>query len=163
MALVIEDGTGKSDAQSYVSSSDIATYAQLYGLTPPASANPAIMQAMRFIEGMYFDRWIGIKKTEEQALAWPRAYAVRRDGYSISESTIPQCLKDAVCALALKVTDGEDLLPKFTRSDVALEEQVGPLRVKYAAGAPAIAIYRDIEAILIPIVIPRMFGKVARS
>lgn len=163
MALIIEDGTAKPNAQAYVTSAEVAAYARLYGLAPPTSADADIMKAMRYLEGYYYERWIGVKRTEEQSLSWPRAYAVRMDGWTVEESEIPKEVKDAVCALALRSRDGDNLIPDLTRGDSVLEEQIGPLRVKYASNARTIPIYRDIEFILKPIVRPMGFPTIVRT
>lgn len=151
MALVIEDGSGKTNAQSYVSVANVVTYADLYGLQHSHVTEAVVMRAMRYLEGAYFERWIGIKKTEEQSLAWPRAWATRKDGYTQSENTIPIEIKNAVCALAIRGTPNVDLSPDITRSDATVEEEVGPLRVKYRENAPTVTIYRDVELMLKPV------------
>lgn len=163
MALILEDGTGKVNSQTYVLGTDVAAYARLYGLAPPASADADIMKAMRYVEGAYYERWVGLKKTDDQALSWPRAYAARRDGWTVDESEIPKELKDAVCALALRSRDGDNLIPDLTRSDSVLEEQIGPIRVKYAANARTVPLYRDIEFILKPICQPLGFPQIVRT
>jgi hypothetical protein len=163
MALILEDGSAKVDSQTYVTGQDVAAYARLYGLAPPVSADSDIMKAMRYLEGAYYSRWIGVKRTEEQALSWPRAYAVRRDGWTVEESEIPKEVKDAVCALALRSRNGENLIPDLTRGDSVLEEQIGPIRVKYAQNARTIPIYRDIEFILTPIVTSLGFPRIIRT
>jgi hypothetical protein len=163
MPLIIETGTGRADAQSYVTAGDVATYAVLFGLTPPTSPNVSIMQAMRYLEGCYYDRWVGYKKSELQALSWPRAFANRRDGWTIPESTIPKEVKDAVCALAIKHGNGEDLLPAVTAANRIKKEQIGPIMVEYADNAPSYTMYKDIEFILTSVLSSRNFAKVART
>lgn len=163
MALIVEDGSGLSNAQTYVSAADVASYAATYGLTPPAFPNTAIMKAMRYLEGMFYDRWVGYKKTEEQSLSWPRANATKRDGWSISESSIPREVKDAVCALAIRSSDGEDLTPDVTNANKVKKEQIGPIMVEYATGAPSYTIYKDIEFILTSITTQRYSAKVMRT
>lgn len=151
MALVIEDGSAKTNAQSYVSLLDVVNYGASYGLSTTHVDEPTIMRAMRYLEGAYFERWIGVKRTEDQTLSWPRAWATRQDGYTNSESTIPNEVKNAVCALAIRAVSGVNLSPDITRNDVTIEEEIGPIRVKYATNAQIIAIYRDIELILKPV------------
>lgn len=164
MALVIEDGSGKTNAQSYVSVADVQSYATLYGLSSAHVTEAVVMRAMRYLEGNYLARWIGVKKTEEQALSWPRAWATRRDGYTQGESIIPVEVKNAVCALAIRSTSDVDLSPDITRDSTTLEEEVGPLRVKYAANSPVVAIFRDVELILRPVILfGGNSGKVMRS
>ncbi len=151
MALVIEDGSGKTNAQSYVSVADVQAYGVTYGLTTTGLTEAMVMRAMRYLEDIYFERWIGVKKTEEQALAWPRAWATRKDGYTQGESTIPVEVKNAVSALAIRAITSTSLAPDITRSDAVLEEEVGPIRVKYRDNAPTVTIYRDVDAMLKPV------------
>lgn len=164
MALVIEDGSGKSNAQSYVSVADVEAYGVIYGLSTTGLTEPMIMRAMRYLEGNYYERWIGLKRTEEQALSWPRAWATRRDGYTQSESAIPVEVKNAVCALAIRAITTTDLAPDLTRADSAMEEEVGPIRVRYFNNAPTVAIFRDVELILRPVIaMDGKSGKIYRS
>jgi hypothetical protein len=163
MSLVIEDGSGLANAQSYVTIVDVANYAAAFGLTPPTSPNAAIMTAMRYLEGMFYDRWVGVKKTENQALSWPRAYATKRDGWAVPESTIPNEVKNAVCALAIRVGNGEDITPDITAASKTKKEQIGPIMVEYADFAPTYPTFVDIEFTLKSVVRPRGSAKVIRT
>jgi hypothetical protein len=164
MTLVIEDGSGKTNAQSYVSVADVEAYGVIYGLTTTGITEALVMRAMRYLEGNYYERWIGLKRTEEQALAWPRAWATRRDGYTQSESTIPVEIKNAVCALAIRAISTPDLSPDLTRADSAMEEEVGPIRVRYMTNAPTVTIFRDVELMLRPVLaLNGNSGKIFRS
>lgn len=164
MTLVIEDGSGKSDSQSYVSVADVQAYGLAYNISSTHVTDAVVLTAMRYLEGNYYERWIGIKKTETQALSWPRAWATRRDGYTQGESVIPKEVKDAVCALALRATPGVNLSPDITRDDSVMEEEVGPIRVRYFNSAPTVAIYRDVELILRPVIAMNSNGgKIYRS
>ncbi len=164
MALVIEDGSGKINSQSYVSLADVNAYADLYGLSHSHVTESVIMRAMRYLEGNYFERWIGVKKTETQALSWPRAWATRKDGYTQGESVIPVEVKNAVCALAIRATPNVNLSPDLVRGDFAVEEEIGPIRVKYANNAPAITVFRDVELMLRPVLsMSGVNGRIFRS
>jgi hypothetical protein len=141
---------------------EVAAYATLYGIHPSHVTDADIMRATQFLEGNYFTRWIGLKRTENQALSWPRGFATRRDGWNVSESIVPKEVKDASCALALRARSTPNLFPDISRSDNAIEEQIGPIRVKYAPFTQTVTIYRDIEFILRPIVSPLNSGKILR-
>jgi hypothetical protein len=162
VALIVEDGTAKADAQTYVSTAEVTAYASLYGLSATGLTEGHIMQAMRYIEGAYFGRWVGVKYSEAQALQWPRSFAERQDGWSIYQNEIPKELKDAVSALAIRAINS-DLNPDITRNSAAIEEEVGPIRVKYANYAPVVTVFRDVELILRNIVSPMRAGKVVRT
>lgn len=162
MALIIEDGTAKADAQSYVSLADVTAYGTLYGISTTGITEGAIMRAMRYIENAYYYRWVGVKYSENQALQWPRTFAQRNDGWTIEQNEIPKELKDAVCALAIRAINS-DLAPDITRASGAIEEEVGPIRVKYAQNATVITIFRDVDLILRPITTSAMAGKIVRT
>lgn len=162
MALIIEDGSGKENAQAYVTPADVLAYANLYGLGNGHVQDGEIMRATQFLEGNFYARWVGIKKTEKQSLSWPRAYATRQDGWIVSESVVPVEVKNASCALAIRAKTTQNLIPDVTRSDNAIEEQIGPIRVKYAPNAQVVTLFRDIEFILFPIILPRTSGKILR-
>ena len=79
MTLIIEDGTGKPDAESYASAEDLAMYAVKFGVSIPAEvpAQEALLRrAALAMDGM---TWKGRKSDSEQALAWPRCRAGLRD------------------------------------------------------------------------------------
>lgn len=129
MALVVEDGSGKADAESYLTVVDADTYHTNFG-TASASwggastsdKEVALRKATRYLEAsIYVRRWRGQKSTTTQALAWPRAGVILDDlsadmdlyvpgGYQIAADEIPQRLKDATAILASKVIEGDDLL-----------------------------------------------------
>jgi hypothetical protein len=162
VTLVIEDGSGKENAQSYVDVADVLAYATLYGLGTPAVTSGDIMRAMQFFESYFFGRWVGLKQTDKQALSWPRAFAVRRDGWGIESNFIPVEVKNAASALAIRATTTQNLFPDISRGDQAIEEQIGPIRVKYATNTPVVTVFRDIEFIVRPLVTPLTAGKIHR-
>lgn len=117
MALVKEDGTGLSNANSYASVADCDTYheSHLYATdwtgATTATKEAALIMASRLIDGSY--QFNGRKYTTEQSLQWPRercpdpdrnegvytALSVnRRLDFDVDE--IPRGLTDAVCETA---------------------------------------------------------------
>lgn len=151
MAFTVEDGTGKSDANSYVSVANADAYFTEQG-TPTewaAASNTekenALVTATRYIEARY--RWVtGEIKSTTQALGWPRLDAEDRYDRTIDSSVIPQQLKDAVCEAAQKVLEGEDLLAD-TEARVS-SEAVGDISVSYDTNHPTTKRYRLIDALL---------------
>lgn len=134
MALVVEDGTGKVDSNTYVDLADIRAYALARGVTLSADdtvLESQVFQAMDYLESKR-DCYQGKKVYPEtpQALQWPR-YPVYIDGFIVDASTIPTELKDAECQLVMQVHAGVDLMP--TSEDAFItEEKVGPLTTKYS-------------------------------
>ena len=56
MALIVEDGTGIANANSYVSEQELADYLSARGLSVPEDANPValIIRAMDYVESKDF-------------------------------------------------------------------------------------------------------------
>lgn len=159
MSLIVEDGSGKSDANAYVSVAECDAYHTLYtgstywsgSLT--AAKERAIVTATQYLDAEFEGRWRGSKSGSSQALAWPRFDAVDNDGFAIDSDAVPQKLKDACCELALRVVLGDSLLGVVTEpGDVAAESvTVGPITasVDYVTGRPAGGNqYPKVEALL---------------
>ena len=101
MALIVEDGSGLPDADSYVEVSYIDTYAASYGkagwsaLTEPEKEIKA-RQATQFADNMYLNEFNPLKL--DQRLAVPATNMSVR-GNKISG--VPVQLKDAIAELAV--------------------------------------------------------------
>jgi hypothetical protein len=162
MALVVEDGTGLANAESYVSVADADTYVSNYmtdatntlwtALGTPAKEK-ALRRATAYIDTEYGERWKGRRTTEDQALDWPRTGVVDYDEWAIDSDVIPQVLKDATAEMAarLAVEDEEffdDLDPggAIKRENV----QVGPLKsdVTYAGSTSRQKTYPKVDGLL---------------
>lgn len=158
MPVVVEDGTGLSTAESYVSESACSTL--LTALDPLAASNlftllSAIKQSValrasaRELDRMTRARLQGARKKATQALLWPRAGVFTDDGYLVDDDSVPQAIKDAQCYLAWAWTDadaaasatGPNLLaPNVPTGAGALTSeavQVGPIKIDSAWGAGA--------------------------
>lgn len=104
MTLIVEDGTGVANSNTYVSDVMFTDYAALRGITIPGTATlrePLLILAMDYIEG-YRDQFQGEKTNYLQSLQWPR-HSVLVDGYDIGADTIPPELKNAQIEAAILV------------------------------------------------------------
>ena len=140
--LIIEDGTGLANSQSYASASDLRAYAALRGVTVPAddaSVEVLLIAAMDYLKqyddlpnGMRF--WIGSGKANpDQALAWPRA-DVTKDGEAKLPTYMPKELAGGQMALAIEAVKA-DIQPTRTPQDqgaVVSEAVSGAVSVTYA-------------------------------
>lgn len=133
MSLIVEDGTGLEDAESYVSVADADAYHSAFGntdwaaLTTPLKEQ-ALRKATQYLDARYTFR--GDKTNIVQALSFPRFAGY---GY-YNEETIalqwrPRPLYQACCILALTAS-AEDLFVDGLDQAVK-REQVGPLEVEY--------------------------------
>lgn len=109
MALVVEDGTGLANAESYYSVAnadtyfstmrgDSAEYAADWDAATDATKEACLRWATRLIDKLW--RWDGQKSTTTQALKWPRTYVLDDEGDEIDGAVIPNDLKYATAELA---------------------------------------------------------------
>ena len=156
MAIVVEDGTGKIDAVSYVSVADADAYHLARGNSTWAAASEAnkeaaLVRATSSLDGIYSGRWPGRRYDQDQALDWPRYDAWDRDGYPLAG--LPQRIKDATCAAALIELAAAGALSKaLERGGSIRREKIGPIETEYAPGAPAATAYPAIAQALARIV-----------
>jgi hypothetical protein len=129
MALIIEDGTGKTDSQSYASEAELAAYANARGVTIAGTDSELLVKAMDYLEQQNF---IGNKLTKEQALQWPR-FNVWIDDFPIDTDEIPTLLKEAQMEYALSIDGGVD--PSATVDRAIKRERVSSIEVEYMDGA----------------------------
>jgi hypothetical protein len=152
MSLICEDGSGKSDSESYISVADASNYHTVRGntawaaLTTDALREAALRRATDYMRQAYRSRWQGYKVNEEQALDWPR-YNVEVEGYAVDSDIVPTEVKNACAELALRAS-AADLNPDLTQG--VLSEQVGSIQVTYDKASPQFTRYRAIDALLSP-------------
>jgi len=141
--FVVEDGTGKADANSYMSVADADQYHENNGTKTAWDAVTDKEQALRdgtkFLEVSWKGRWIGQRTVKTQALSWPRANAEDQDGFVIDSNEIPQDLQDALAEAALD-SASTDLTADLTAPVGTIKRQrntVGPLTqdTEYLGGA----------------------------
>jgi hypothetical protein len=135
MTLIVEDGTGVANANSYIDLTFLTAFASARGLTIPtvdATKEQYAILAMDYIESV---RFCGSKVDSSQSLQWPRT-GVSIDGVDFAEDEIPLRLKDAQCQLVVALQAGILLWPKPITSSsegVVIEKTVGPLTKKFSA------------------------------
>lgn len=106
MTLIVEDGTGKVDSESFVSVIDADIYWSKHNSPSEwTSATEASKESALRYATLYLDdnvSWYSNRLTDTQALEWPRDAFTTPSGREIAKGTIPQKVKDAVCELALQ-------------------------------------------------------------
>ena len=149
MAIIVENGSGVSGANSYITVSGVGVYASKYGYTTwdtdgdgvartSTAKEQALMRAMRYIEGL---NWKGTTYSQSQALQFPRSGMLDRDGREILENVVPQVVVDALCeACMICLPESEiDLQPNINRDNYVNYEQVtGAVTVSYTMKGPII-------------------------
>lgn len=112
-AFVVEDGSGLTNANSYVSLLDAEqeliqlpdAYKTNWDTTSDHVKERLLVWASRLLDE-WVD-WYGVKNTQDQALRWPRSGVVDRDDYTLSSSVIPAFLKTATAYLAKEIVIGD--------------------------------------------------------
>ncbi len=133
MALIIEDDTGLSDAEAYISASDSDAYVvEVYGATQvsweaasDATKEQALRQATRYLDQHY--GYVGIRLTTTQALEWPRTAAQEQTSTFEFIDGVHIRIKDASVELALLVINGTTLFPITTEGGNTKSVTVGPI------------------------------------
>lgn len=175
MALIVEDGTGLANAESYVSVAAVQTYLDAHYETThaahvawTAASTTKKEIALRVATKQYLDvrySFVGFRANEDQALQWPRSSAYDRDGYGIEDNVVPQAVKDALCELALRYVQGDTLAPDIdgTAPIEAESVQVGSIQIStdYAGAVPTTKTYTVVDGILGTVLVPR--GYVGRA
>ncbi len=135
MSLVIEDGTGVSNAQSYLDVIGFKSYCTARGIPYSSYADPAIEYGL--INGTeYIDiRWGARLKgdlqfPDTQSLLFPRLYIYDEQGRYLTG--IPERLKRATAEYAL-ISLTQELMPNYLDQDsdkILIEEtkDIGPIK-----------------------------------
>ena len=136
MALIVEDGTAKTDSESYISVADADTYHTAYtdssdwSTAVTAVKERVLRRATLVIDARFVLRWKGSRFTENQALDWPRHSVEDPSGFFVLTTTIPVNLKRATAELALReITETDGIIPDIADDGIILRKKVkvGPI------------------------------------
>lgn len=129
--LIIEDGAGVPDAESYATAAELVVYAGKFGVTVPleeAAQEALLRRAALVMEGM---SWKGRKTSSDQALAWPRR-GVELDREIKPDNYLPARIKSGQMALAAEL-HADDIDPVEQRKGAVTKEKVdGAVEREYA-------------------------------
>ncbi len=149
VVLVVEDGTGKSDANSYTTAAEGDIYHEKHLFSDDwdnatlVRKEEALMMSTRLIDENI--EWQGARIKKDQALSWPRANVPDRDGFIFNNTEIPTELKDAIAEFARWL-----LMEDRTAEDDAKGFK------KLKAGSLAMEVDRFDRASILPNVVVRM-------
>lgn len=136
--FVVEDGTGKATATSYITVAEFRQYWENRGTSYPTDTAPATTEddkikgylnsATEFIDVTF--RFKGLKVSDDQALEFPRYGVMRRNGRLIDSDIVPTDIKNACAYLAgMKSSMDLNVVENNVRS-----ESYGPVSKAYAGG-----------------------------
>lgn len=128
--IIVEDGSGKVDSNSYVSIEYAKTFLQVRGVEVSDNDEIAIMliKAIDYLESKCFK---GEKTNPEQALAFPRS-GVEINDIELPDDLIPLAIQRAQCQLVIAIESGLDLTGNVSAQDYIVKEKVGPIEMQYA-------------------------------
>lgn len=160
MALILEDGTGFSNSNTYLLSATADAYFALRGNTvwaalATAQKEVALVLAIDFMQQSFRARWQGQRYIINQALDWPRINVQLFDSpsgygiypYYIQPGTIPIEVLNAQCELAVRASSVV-LIPDIDR--VEDEVAVGTIKVKYDDNGIYNTVYPVVNMMLKP-------------
>lgn len=130
--MVVEDGTGLLDSNSFVSLEYADDYFTSHGVTSWSDKQPEekevlLINATDYINNI-FD-WKGKKATPEQALNFPRTELYTKDGYEVEG--VPKQLKEAVCEAVVVLLGNKQLYQSVNENGAVTSEHIGQLSFTY--------------------------------
>ena len=133
MALIVEDGTGKADADSYIDLVAAREFAEKYGVTLPvddAACEVALRQGTQYVDLQELS-FGGTRAGDTQALSFPRTSYTSINGIAIAAYTAPKQLGYATVFAAAEYASGTDVRGNDGGQAVASEEVTGAVKVSY--------------------------------
>ena len=108
MAFTLEDGSGVFEANAYIAVAYGDTYHADRGNSAwtdftTAEKQAGIIRASEYADKRFGKRFVGLRKTKDQGLEWPRLDAFDSDGYLLSGvDDLPRNLEKAIAEYALR-------------------------------------------------------------
>lgn len=136
VTLIVEDGTGKSDANAIVSLVELKAHFDGRGVSysdyTDDQLNGAIVRASAFLASAY--QWQGIKVNQRaQTMPFPRTGVFDREGWNVLQDEIPREVKAACAEIAIyEAANPGGMNPNVVLAEKVTSEQVGPIKVEYA-------------------------------
>jgi hypothetical protein len=151
MIFVVEDGTGKSDATSYVA----LEYAEIYAdsffsdteYTLWSNANDETLKRLLNRASVYLDRtyvFHGERSLATQALEFPRASLYDTLGNEITG--ISTVIQQATCIAASKMLSGVELSPDMDRRTI--REKIDTIDITYASDSSSYKRFTELDNLL---------------
>lgn len=148
MTIIVEDGTGLADAESYASVAYADAYFSSRNVSnwdgSDAHKEGLLRIATEYIDSVFGQRFKGTRNTITQALQWPRD-GVSVDGFDLDSDVIPVNLMRATCEIAMQANH-TDLLPNLEQA--VIREKVDVLEVEYDSSSPRIVRLSKANALL---------------
>lgn len=131
--MVVEDGTGLTDSNSYVSVVFADDYFSTRGVSKwetltQTEKEQMLINATDYIDSIY--QWKGKKLNSSQALRFPRENLFDYEGGKIEG--VPTALKQATCEAASLIANGTILFQTADSNGDVVSEKIGELAFTYS-------------------------------
>lgn len=129
MAFIVENATGLSAANAYVSAAEVLSYLTERGrqadwsVLSQAEQEAAIIKATDYIETRFHRFFIGSPLTTTQALSFPREYTDAEPDYGL----VPTILKRACIEYTVRAATAELILDDLEGAVKKKREKAGPV------------------------------------
>ena len=157
MALIVEDGTGRDDAESFNSVEELDARATAKGaryaswlVLGDAAKEAAAREGIGPLLPLE-TRFLGTRRKDDQRLPFPRVGCTYRDGRPIAVDAIPWEIKEAHFELAFRASQAA-LLPDLKQGGAVKRIKVGPIEKEMQDGAAGGTARPQVAAILTPLI-----------
>lgn len=135
--LVVEDGTGKVDANTYITVEEARKYAEDRGVTLDADDDKVAANLILAVDYMEsHTSYRGRVSNRLQALSFPR-YGLMYRGQYLPNSVIPKKVKDAQAQLLLDIKESGALISASQQFALKRKKLEGLGEFEYAVGSNA--------------------------
>lgn len=169
MPIVVEDGTGLANANSYASEGTLEVYADNHGVTlATGDAEAALIRATAAIDATYRGRFPGYKTNgRDQALELPRLAGYDIEGNLLPADEVWTEVVNATCEAAIReLIEPGSMMPDLERGGNIKSLKAGSVAIEYGANATARTTFTVIDGILSGILISGsaggLFGRAVR-
>lgn len=136
MSIIVEDGTGKPDANSFVTVEQFKAYAQARGVDLSKynddDISSKLIAGAEYISA-YESKLQGTRPNFDQGLAFPRS-GIIYNSLPIDQTIIPNQVKLAQMAATVAAISGVNLLPTLDQAPIK-RDTIGPLTTEWDTSA----------------------------
>lgn len=149
---------GNSYASTETFTADTNVFGSLTLLGGLDDKAESLLESTQFLDLRFGAKLEGIRRTKDQRLSWPRSGLSDRDGYSISDTSLPRNLQEACYEGALRnLTDTDGLIPDEDGGSISEESvTLGPIKesVKYSSSKPASTRFKIVDYLMMAFLRP---------
>lgn len=164
--LIVEDGTIVAGANSFVSETDLVSFALARGVVLPFTSDPekdaVAVLGIKGADYLKIMPWRGELVDPNQPMPFPRKNMDMSPPFP--ENAVPVAVVEAQKQLALLVKSGVEIMPTWSGAGFTIKEKVGPIEEMYSekvgVSKDGLPILPGITGLLAPWLIGDMDGAI---